>query len=465
MNRKLPRGLGLTVLTFGWLCLSAWALVIAMPADGHGWNGRDGQTDEEPPPSKTLWDRFGEKATSLLRRHDADTPQEEIRQSALRLGVVDWHQSGHRGKGVKIAVLDSGFRGYRRALGKVMPRDVTVKSFRKDGNLEARDSQHGILCAEVIHHLAPEAEILLANWEPENPEQFLEAVRWARRQGAQLISCSIIMPTWSDGEGGGPIHKELSALLGDGTKKGAGLLFASAGNTALRHWSGSFAPGKDGWHQWVKGRKENAIRPLTEDRVSVELTGPGKSCYEMTIRDTTADRDIESIRTTARGGGFAAAVRFLPREGHRYSVRLRQVSADSNKESGRFHLTILNGKLSQTSKSGSIPFPGDGPEVIAVGAVDAKGRRQSYSSCGPNGSCPKPDLSAVVPFASLWRPEQPFAGTSAAAPQATALAALIWGKHPALTANEVRKLLEKSATATGKGHCSESGHGMLKLPR
>src|SRR5262249_56523624 len=137
-----------------------------------------------------------------------------------------------------------------------------VKSFRKDGKMDARDSQHGILCAEVIHHLAPEAELLLANWEPEQPEQFLEAVRWARRQGARVISCSIIMPTWSDGEGRGPTHKELSKLLGDGSKRTDAAFFASAGNTALRHYGAPFMPGKDGSHQWSIARPDNSIPPL-----------------------------------------------------------------------------------------------------------------------------------------------------------------------------------------------------------
>src|SRR5262245_5220203 len=58
-------------------------------------------------------------------------------------GVERWHARGHRGRGVKIAILDSGFRGYREQLGKSLPSKVTVKSFRADGNLEARDSQPG----------------------------------------------------------------------------------------------------------------------------------------------------------------------------------------------------------------------------------------------------------------------------------------------------------------------------------
>src|SRR5262245_18187399 len=120
-------------------------------------------------------------------------------QHLARLGVERWRVAGQRGKGVRVAILDSGFRGYREHLGKSLPAHVLARSFRTDGNLEARDSQHGILCGEVVHALAPDAELLLANWQPEQPETFLQAVAWARGQGARVISCSCIMPNWSDG--------------------------------------------------------------------------------------------------------------------------------------------------------------------------------------------------------------------------------------------------------------------------
>src|SRR5436190_15093257 len=112
-----------------------------------------------------------------------------------RVGVEAWHKAGLLGRGVKVAILDSGFRGYQQQLGKALPERIKARSFRGDGNLEARNSQHGILCGEVIHALAPEAELFFANWESESPETFLDAVRWARDQGANIISCSVMMPS------------------------------------------------------------------------------------------------------------------------------------------------------------------------------------------------------------------------------------------------------------------------------
>ncbi len=377
-----------------------------------------------------------------------------------RLGVPAWHAQGWRGQGLKVAVLDTGFHGYKSHLGTTLPQTVHACSFRFDGDLEAKDSQHGILCAEVIHTLAPEAELLLANWEPECPDQFLAAVRWARRQGARILSCSIIMPSWSDCEGHGRIHEELTHLLGPGDQAGDALFFASAGNTAQRHWSGPFVDGGDGYHVWRDGtgvaHRDNVIRPWGSERVSVELCCPSASAYEVSVSDADTERVV--VRSHSTDGSAVAA--FLPEPGHDYQVRVRRL----RNETGEFHLVVLGGGLRHTMSTGSIPFPGDGGEVIAVGAVDASGRRLAYSSCGSKHGAAKPDLVATVPFPSRWRP-RPFAGTSAAAPQAGALAALLWSRHADWNAQQIRSTLQNAARPCSTSSPAwETGHGLLCLP-
>src|SRR5262245_17353472 len=48
-----------------------------------------------------------------------DGPPARARQQHLaKLGVERWHAQGCKGKGFKIALLDSGFRGYKAHLGK-----------------------------------------------------------------------------------------------------------------------------------------------------------------------------------------------------------------------------------------------------------------------------------------------------------------------------------------------------------
>jgi subtilisin family serine protease len=384
-------------------------------------------------------------------------------QHLEQLGLPRWHDQGYRGQGVKVAILDSGFRGYRSFLGKGLPSSVTTRSFRIDHDLEARDSQHGILCAEVVHALAPEAELLLATWEPDSPRSFLDAVRWSREQGVRVISCSLIMPGWSDGEGGGAIHQALSRLLGRGDSSADLLCFASAGNTAQRHWSGHFHPDAAGRHQWSDGQPQNRVTPWGTERVVVELYGASRVPYELEVIESGSGALVGSARVGAdpvhRG---QAIVRFEPVAGRAYHICLYGPASAPTDD--KFHVVVLGGNPEHASAPGSIAFPGDGAAVYAVGAVDGQRQRIGYSSCGPNSSRPKPDFVATVPFPTQCR-ERPFAGTSAAAPQAAGLAAVLLSRSPASAPRQVVDALRSAAEDLGPpGHDWETGYGLLRLP-
>src|SRR5258708_38694907 len=126
----------LSLLSFSCL-LSALLFVAPLPLSPRGAGEN---ADDSSRPSA----EFSTRSTRLERG-----------RQVARLGVEPWHRAGSFGGSIKIAVLDSGFRGYRAYLVNVLPATIKVRSFRRDGNLEAKDSQHGILCGEVIHALAP----------------------------------------------------------------------------------------------------------------------------------------------------------------------------------------------------------------------------------------------------------------------------------------------------------------------
>jgi subtilisin family serine protease len=372
----------------------------------------------------------------------------------VALGVSDWHAAGWRGQGIKVAVLDSGFRGYRKLLGQVLPWRITGQSFRTDRNLEGKDSQHGILCGEVIHTLAPKAEVLMANWEPDQPEAFLRAMRWAREQGARIISCSVIMPGWSDGRGGGQWHPRLAEALGVGTANEC-LLFACAGNIAQRHWAGPAKANAQGYQLWSTGQMDNPLSPWDDRPVTIEVVTADPRTVTAQVWDTTRQRVVGNF-SRARDH---VAVRFHPDTDHHYVLRLKH----ERPSAGPIRVVALGAGLEQHTAEGSIAFPADGAAVIAVGAVDAQGHRAAYSAGGQVGPLPKPDFVASVPFPSRWR-EQPFGGTSAAAPQAAALAAVLWSKHPTWTAGQIRAALQKSSTDLNTpGHDWQTGYGLLHL--
>jgi len=370
-----------------------------------------------------------------------------------RLGVDSWHARGFTGRGVTVAILDNGFHGYRAHLGKALPTAVRTKSFRFDSNLEAKDSSHGVLCAEVMHAIAPDAEILLANWEPDRPETYLCAVKWARDQGAKIISCSIVVPGWSDGYGGGDVHRQLTSAL-DGM-----LLFASAGNLAQRHWNGEYHGNAVNQHQWTSGRAENGLFPWGDQPVSVEITSAAAAAYRLSVLDS-AGRSVGRARPLAASGAHGSSVRFVPEFGARYRVTVELIEGKSSP----FRLLVLGGDLEIATPGGCMVFPGDGAEVVAVGAVSANGIRLASSCTGIAGQRLKPDLVAPVPFPSHWR-SAPFGGTSAAAPQAAGVAALIWSRQTAADASRILQIMRANCVDIAPpGPDCETGHGQIKLP-
>jgi subtilisin family serine protease len=402
----------------------------------------------------------GETTTTVRPATPAFVIPSERAKHLTELGVDRWLSAGTRGSGIKVAILDTGLRGYKDHLGKSLPAKVTTHSFRKDGNLEDRDSQHGILCAEVVHALAPDAKLLLANWDTDDPESFLKAVKWARSEGANVITCSVIMPHFSDGEGGGTIHEALAQALGTGKERNDVLFFASAGNTAQRHWWGRFHADNDGFHEWKAGVMDNILTPWGDEKVAVELCCKTGSSYEIVVFDKETGAEVARTPESNKLKGGSSVLRFDPKSGHNYRLRVRLVGGTE----GTFHILALHSGLSEATPAGSVAFPADGPEVVAVGAVDHDGKRASYSACGSDVCSSKPDLVAPVPFVSSWR-ERPFAGTSAASPQAAALAALVWSRNPDWTAERVRSTLGKSARDLGPpGHDTETGFGVIRLP-
>ncbi len=101
---------------------------------------------------------------------------------------------------------------------------------------------------------------------------------------------------------------------------------------------------------------------------------------------------------------------------------------------------------------GSIDTPGDGKDVIAVGAIDWDGERSDFSSTGPTADGRiKPDVMALgsdVRFVD-YITTSGYAygsGTSFSSPMVAAVAALLMESHPDWTAVDIREALLTTAS-------------------
>ena len=75
-------------------------------------------------------------------------------------GAADFHLRGMTGQGVRVAVIDAGFKGLSAAQAAGdLPVDVVTRDFTGNG-LETQ-YLHGTACAEIVHEMAPGAALHL----------------------------------------------------------------------------------------------------------------------------------------------------------------------------------------------------------------------------------------------------------------------------------------------------------------
>jgi subtilisin len=131
----------------------------------------------------------------------------ELRQVTVRgpLSKITrkWAWGGSTGRGVKVAVVDSGIDPDHPALGGCVRGGVMVAyDERAETQVRVREdkpmrdlSGHGTACAGIIHKLAPDAEIYSARVLGRDMRgkafQFAGGIRWAIENGMRVINLSL----------------------------------------------------------------------------------------------------------------------------------------------------------------------------------------------------------------------------------------------------------------------------------
>lgn len=116
------------------------------------------------------------------------SPNNIISEGAGIIGAIEWNNIGFTGKGVKVGILDIGFQGYDSLLGTELPSSVVTKVMGSDSDFLS--TNHGTACTEIVHDVAPEAELFLVNAGDMNVD-FHDAVSWLQSQGVEIINSSI----------------------------------------------------------------------------------------------------------------------------------------------------------------------------------------------------------------------------------------------------------------------------------
>ena len=367
---------------------------------------------------------------------------------------------------IRVGVLDLGFEGYERLLGNELPASVTARSFHSAGI--GGGNVHGAACAEIVHDMAPDAELFLANFD--SAISHGEAVDWLIEQQVDVISYSIGWFNAGPGDGRGFINDHVRRALNAGIQ-----WVGAAGNEADRHWEATFSDTDgDGFHNYTPSDEGNTVTLRAGDTFIVYLSWDdwfqSDQDYDLYIVDSQSGGIVagsDNFQTGSQPPTEAAGF-IAPRSGN-YFVEIRRFNASRNvRLEAFFDIISAQGAVQYIVPAGSLTNPADTDGAIAVGAnYWANGVGEPFSSQGPTSDGrTKPDLSAPdgVDSASYGALGLPFYGTSAATPHVAGAIALLKSRFGIFTLDQIVEILYGRALDRGPaGKDNQYGEGGLDV--
>jgi Tol biopolymer transport system component len=387
-----------------------------------------------------------------------------------------WQAAGFDGTGVKIAIIDLGFIGYQALLGSALPASVVTDNRCGGASTSsvAVGTDHGTAVAEIVHQMAPAAQLYLICVD--NEVDLALAEQDAIGYGVKIVNHSVAWFNTSRGDGtGGPGSPD--ATVADARAHGI-LWVNAAGNYATQHWSGVFSPDAQDAdvNDFAPGATLNLVTVGSGKQVCAFLRWDAwpltSEDFDLYLVDPSTD-DIVDSSTNDQSGSLGTSTENLcyTNSGptRNLGVGIVRYSAATTPQ---FDLFVTGGSgIQYQTAAGSIVEPASSPDALAVGAAcwTAPATPELFSSHGPTiDGRVKPDLLAPDSVTTQTYGagtgtcgSAGFAGTSAAAPQAAGAAALLLQRTPSLDPSGLAAGLEaptlshtfsaSSSTTSGAG--------------
>lgn len=370
-----------------------------------------------------------------------------------KTNAAAWLAVSQRGAGVKIGIIDVFSRGrYAKAQRRrqvpapsstvCFERGVPCDVFTVAGPGQA----HGTAVAEVVHEMAPDAELVLASAATVSDLQAVVDAFITR--GVTIVTRSLTSEYDGPGDGRGPVGAVIDSAVAGGIT-----WFNSAGNSAgdgAFPRSGSYYRGTftdtdaDGFHEFAPGVETLGVPcgVFTHGLRWDDFDEPFVSQTDFDLIEVDADANVLDLAQDRQGstGGtapplenFGGSGTTCPPPGRRVLVyvAIQLIDAGANaSDTIEFQNNGWPMTFSSNPFSAAVPAcDSKNPGAVCVGAVDPPLGAQiaPYSSRGPtNDGRIKPDVSVASCVKSLSF-KRCFNGTSAASPAAAGAAALLLG--------------------------------------
>ncbi len=384
-------------------------------------------------------------------------------------GAGDMHSLAFDGTGVKIGIIDLGFAALStsQAANELPPTGTGLNIIDYTGT-GTGGINHGTNVAEIVHDMAPGAELFLAKIS--TTLELQAAVNDMIASGVQVINHSV---GWY-----GAAFYDGTGSLCDITNTAAsnGIIWAnSAGNARQQHYLGNFADTDSNLsHEFATGQNYNTINVTSGYTYTFVLNWdayPSTSVdYDLFIYngDPATGGNVVASSTNAQSavGRFSfptpyEAISYTATStGTLYIVVTKTDSATANLSLSLF---TLRGSLGTQTRSSSLTQPSDCASVLTVGATDLSDSPEYFSSEGPTvDGRNKPEISG--PDRNVTSLSASFAGTSSSSPHVAGAVAQLIQQNPSLSKTQIQNLLiNTSHDVNSAGFDYRTGYGRFSL--
>ena len=408
-------------------------------------------------------------SVAFVRRPYRPHVQQTVSEGVARIRALENHAAGAKGQGVKVAVIDGGFKGADK-----LREDIPVRRWFRDytgTGIYAGTSAHGTACAEIVHDVAPEAELYL--YKVADIVDLENAKDRCIQNGVVIVSYS---ETWVN-EGFGDGRGIICDIVNDAADNG--ILWVNAvGNYAQKHymdfWRDSDA---DNRHDFAAG--DDMVNFVDEigiaDAIRVTLTWDDwpitTADYDLYLYYQDAFGNIEEVSKSTdvqdEGGAPVEFLEYVVLQEGTYGISVVRVGEAEPK---KLRVWSWHHDIEYPVPASSLGIPSDARGSLSVGAIHYDqwdlGILATYSSRGPTADGRiKPDLVAPSGVATAsYGMNRLFGGTSAATPHVAGAAALLKSANPSLSRDDLWQALVESTVDLGApGKDDSTGYGKLVL--
>ena len=410
---------------------------------------------------------------------------------------------GVDGSGIIIGVISDSFNDRGGLAADIASGDLPAATMILEDDPLDNGSDEGRAMAELIHRIAPGATIEFYSGEFQGQDGFAAGVSALVGAGADIIVDDLTLPDEPFFQDGSPVQAAIASAMAAGVD-----YFTAAGNSGRLYYQGNFtalSTTLPGFTQSMNANDFDGGNPLQAisltanqsidyllqwDQPFAGIGGSSGSANSLSMYLFDSAGNLAASATVSALGGDPEQ-ELLFQNGDRDAVyRLAIVWDKGNVAPGLFKYideigdpgfeTIDDPNAGQGS--GDLVGHEQQAGVNSVGAVDyidtpafgtTPAQLEDYSSVGPGEilfgadgqRLPSPESPGAPQFVSVdgpsTHPLNPFFGTSAAAPDAAAVAALMLEANPGLTTAQVTALLAQSAVSLGLP-MSEQGAGLIQ---